>query len=138
MEDPYHIPVVRSQLTRNIAALYDDIRDEVIEAFNDLIPVKDDDSSCISLSRRSCLSYVQQVWVKVQTTSFLQNAVCRISNRLFVGLPLCTLIIHRAYHLIYMCHLGRNSDWIELNIRYTIDAAIGAQILLMFPDFLRP
>lgn len=35
--NPYHIPIVRSQLTRNIGALYPEIRNEIITAFDDIL-----------------------------------------------------------------------------------------------------
>ncbi|KZV74005.1 cytochrome P450 [Peniophora sp. CONT] len=100
----YHVSVAKTQLTRNLVVLFDDISDETVAAFHDLIPVKDDGQ-----------------WVKVRTQNMLQNVICRVSNRLFIGLPLC-----------------RNAEWIKLNINFTIDAVIGAQILRLFPEFLKP
>ncbi|KAJ8081924.1 hypothetical protein PM082_007770 [Marasmius tenuissimus] len=40
--NPYHINVVRTPLTRNIGARFDDIVDETFAAFADYIPLKDD------------------------------------------------------------------------------------------------
>ncbi|VDC00309.1 unnamed protein product [Peniophora sp. CBMAI 1063] len=100
----YHVSVAKTQLTRSLVVLFDDIRDETIAAFRDLIPTKDDGQ-----------------WVKVRTQPMLQNVICRVSNRLFVGLPLC-----------------RNEEWIKLNIEFTLHAVIGAQILRLFPEFLKP
>ncbi len=37
----YHVPLVRNQLTRNIGALFPEIRDEIVAAFSDIIPVAD-------------------------------------------------------------------------------------------------
>ncbi len=37
--DPYHINVVRSALTRNIAVRFEDVADEIQEAFHDNIPM---------------------------------------------------------------------------------------------------
>ncbi|KAI0059480.1 cytochrome P450 [Artomyces pyxidatus] len=68
--DPYHIPIIRSQLTRNLGKLFADVRDELVAAFNDQIPVQDD-------------------WVKVPITTAIQQIVCRTSNRIFVGTPAC-------------------------------------------------
>lgn len=34
----YHIQIIRSQLTRNLSALFPDIRDEISTAFSELIP----------------------------------------------------------------------------------------------------
>lgn len=38
-ENPYHVPVIRAKLTRNIACIFPDIREELSSAFTDLIPV---------------------------------------------------------------------------------------------------
>ncbi|KAF8549787.1 cytochrome P450, partial [Imleria badia] len=99
----YHIPIVRSQLTRNIGALYPEIRDEIITAFDDVLDLKGNE------------------WKSVPALSSVQKVVCRTSNRVFVGLPLC-----------------RDPDWIDLNIRYTIDVGNGAAILGFFPKLLKP
>jgi len=68
--DPYHVAVVRTQITRNIASRFSEVRDEIVAAFADHIPVQED-------------------WVKIPayTTSF--QIVGRTVNRFFVGLPLC-------------------------------------------------
>jgi hypothetical protein len=36
--EPYHIPVVRTSLTRNIATRFAEIKDEITAAFGDYIP----------------------------------------------------------------------------------------------------
>jgi hypothetical protein len=36
----YHVAIVRSQLTRNLSVLFDDIRDEISCAFDDVISAK--------------------------------------------------------------------------------------------------
>jgi hypothetical protein len=38
--NPYHIPIVRSQLTRNLGALCLEIRDEIITAFDDVLDLR--------------------------------------------------------------------------------------------------
>ena len=37
-DDRYHVGVIRTRLTRNIAATFKEVREEVIHALNDLIP----------------------------------------------------------------------------------------------------
>lgn len=37
----YHIPVIRSDLTRNIGALSSVIRDEIVTAFEEILDLKD-------------------------------------------------------------------------------------------------
>lgn len=39
--DAYHIPIIRTQLTRSLSTLFDDIRDELCASFNDAIPLTD-------------------------------------------------------------------------------------------------
>ncbi|KDR68411.1 hypothetical protein GALMADRAFT_231377 [Galerina marginata CBS 339.88] len=69
--DPYHIGVVRTPLTRSLGACFLDIKDEIIAAFGDLIPVREDE------------------WETVSVLSTAMKIMSRTSNRLFVGLPLC-------------------------------------------------
>jgi N-acetyl-anhydromuramyl-L-alanine amidase AmpD len=40
--DAFQIPVIRSALTRNIAACYPTLRSEIVAAFEDLVPAKTD------------------------------------------------------------------------------------------------
>ncbi|KAH7906709.1 cytochrome P450 [Hygrophoropsis aurantiaca] len=101
--NPYHVPIIRSQLTRNLTALYSEIRDEVIVAFEETLQLNDHE------------------WTTVPALDTAMKVVCRTSNRLFVGLPLC-----------------RNADWMNLNIEFTVDVMKGGLIIGMFPDFLAP
>lgn len=41
IRSPYHIEAIRGQLTRNLEALFPDVRDEVVAAFNDTISTKE-------------------------------------------------------------------------------------------------
>ncbi|KAJ4468686.1 cytochrome P450 [Lentinula edodes] len=67
---PYHVAIVRTPMTRNIATRFAEVRDEMVSAFADLIPAKDD-------------------WVKVPAYKTSFQIVGRTANRFFVGLPLC-------------------------------------------------
>ncbi|KAF9067174.1 cytochrome P450, partial [Rhodocollybia butyracea] len=69
--NPYHVPVVRSPLTRALPARFHDLRDEIVASFADLVPAKESE------------------WVKVSMLSTVMEIVSRTSNRYFVGLPLC-------------------------------------------------
>jgi hypothetical protein len=40
--DKYHADIIRSQLTRNIANTFKEVREELIMAMDDLIPTRDD------------------------------------------------------------------------------------------------
>ncbi|RDB20448.1 hypothetical protein Hypma_012416 [Hypsizygus marmoreus] len=100
--DPYHVATVRTPLTRNLAARFDDVQDEIAEAFTDHIPPTEE-------------------WTSVQALPAVVHIVCRTSNRLFVGLPLC-----------------RDPDYRALNEEFTIDVIKGGHIINLFPNFLKP
>ncbi|SJL14131.1 uncharacterized protein ARMOST_17586 [Armillaria ostoyae] len=101
-EDSYHADVVRSSLTRNIGACFADVQDEIQAAFKDNIPMTED-------------------WIEVPAYTTILQIVCRASNRMFVGLPLC-----------------RNRDYIKLNINYTVNVMACAHIIRLFPSILKP
>ncbi|KAH7908171.1 cytochrome P450 [Hygrophoropsis aurantiaca] len=101
--NPYHIPIIRSQLTRNLSALFHDIRDEIVTAFEETLQLKGNE------------------WSAVPAMDAVMQIVCRTSNRLFVGLPLC-----------------RDPDWRALNIQFTIDVVKGGAVINLFPRFMSP
>ncbi|KAJ7477066.1 cytochrome P450 [Mycena galericulata] len=70
-KDPYHAGVVRTSMTRNLGVLFPEVREEIILAFEDLLPVQGKD------------------WLTVPAFDTMMQIVCRTSNRLFVGLPSC-------------------------------------------------
>lgn len=39
-KDPYHAGVVRTSMTRNLSALFPEVRDEIVVAFDDLLPLQ--------------------------------------------------------------------------------------------------
>jgi len=71
MNSIYHRGVVRSKLTRDIAATFDQVQDELPGALRDCIPDVGDE------------------WVKVSIIPTVQRLICRLSSRVFVGAPLC-------------------------------------------------
>ena len=64
------------------------------------------------------------------------KVVCRASNRIFVGLPLCTWLLSLEYYALTF--IGRNKDFVDLNVQFTIDVIKTAFILQMVPTFLKP
>ncbi|THH09628.1 hypothetical protein EW145_g1863 [Phellinidium pouzarii] len=101
-KNAYHVPIVRSQLTRNVVVLFDEIIDEVTRAFDENIAAIGDE------------------WVTRPGLEMVMQVVCRTSNRVFVGLPLC-----------------RDKNYIDLNIRFTVDVIKAAHIINLFPHFMR-
>ncbi|KAJ7100090.1 cytochrome P450 [Mycena belliarum] len=66
--DPFQVPVVRTTLTRNIGVCFPLVHDEVVAAFEDLVPVKGAE------------------WTAVPAMQTILPVVSRVSNRLFIGL----------------------------------------------------
>ncbi|KAF8552481.1 cytochrome P450 [Imleria badia] len=82
LHNPYHVSVVRLRLTRNLEGLYPEIRDEIVTSLAEVLDLRGNEWKCVS------------------ALSSIEKVICRTTNRVFVGLPLC-----------------RNPDWIDLNIR---------------------
>ncbi|KZV74109.1 cytochrome P450 [Peniophora sp. CONT] len=102
VEVPYHVDIIRGALTRNLNARFDDIRDEIQVAFGEEIDAG-------------------KAWKEIPAVQTIQRIVSRVSNRLFVDLPLC-----------------RNREWMQLNIDYTVDVAQGAMALKVTPAPFKP
>ncbi|KAK0493209.1 cytochrome P450 [Armillaria luteobubalina] len=68
--DSYHTDIIQSTLTCNIRECFVDVQDEIQVAFKDNIPMTED-------------------WIEVPMYTTILQIVCRASNRMFVGLPLC-------------------------------------------------
>ncbi|KAF5327947.1 hypothetical protein D9758_016776 [Tetrapyrgos nigripes] len=102
LKSRYHLNVVRGSLTRSIQSTFAEVRDEIQEAFQDEVPLSKE-------------------WTSVPAYDTIMRIVCRTTNRLFVGLPLC-----------------REPDWIDLNIQFTIDVFKSAAIINLFPEILKP
>ncbi|KAF8330123.1 cytochrome P450 [Amanita rubescens] len=94
---------IRTPLTRNIGVRYSDVLDEIITAFNDHIPIKNEE------------------WIKITAYPMIADVVCRASNRMLVGLPLC-----------------RDPDYLELNKQFAVDFIESTAILRMLPHLLKP
>ncbi|KAH8828951.1 cytochrome P450 [Flagelloscypha sp. PMI_526] len=60
-------------------------------------------------------------WVEVPAMEGLMKMVSRISNRMIVGLPLC-----------------HNQEYLDINVKYTMQVITNALLLRMLPHSLRP
>lgn len=84
-------------------------------------------------------------WVKVPVYEAILDIVCRSSNRTFVGLPLCEWPAH-LYFFVYIRTKrtndgflgGRDPDYMELNINFTMDVVKAGFMINRFPNFLKP
>ncbi|THH19419.1 hypothetical protein EW146_g1766 [Bondarzewia mesenterica] len=78
--DRYHTHLIRTSLTRNIAAIFADMHEELVSAFNDKIPVTDR-------------------WFKFPALETFTQIVCRMSNRVFVGAPTCRNVDYQELNM---------------------------------------
>ncbi|KAJ6452369.1 cytochrome P450 [Mycena vulgaris] len=70
-DNPYHLDIVRSTLTRNLGKCFSDLRDEMILAFDDTLVLTGTD------------------WKLVPALPTAMTMIARTTNRIFVGLPCC-------------------------------------------------
>ena len=89
LDDDYQTEVVRSKLTRNIAVTFKEVREELINTMDDLIPAGKDSMWQSYWQRLFFTIYIYIVWVKVPIVETLQRVICSATNRVFVGVPLC-------------------------------------------------
>ncbi|KAI0795985.1 cytochrome P450 [Abortiporus biennis] len=68
----YHIPIIRTKLTRNIVNFMDNVRDELSAAFEEELGVPENGE-----------------WKQLPALATIMKVVARTSNRVFVGLPIC-------------------------------------------------
>jgi len=104
MDNMWHTEVIRNKLTRALPGLFGDIIDENRVSFESHIPAKIDGD-----------------WVSVPALETIMQVVSQVTNRIFVGIPLC-----------------RDQEWKKLNINYTMEIAKGSLFLGLVPKFLRP
>ena len=94
-KDTHRLHVVLSQLTRNLDVLFPELRDEIVLAFGDLIPVCGNGntgfpSPIYALCEHILICMLHRTeWTKLPALETVMKIVARVSNRLFVGLPLC-------------------------------------------------
>ncbi|KAI5836465.1 cytochrome P450 [Schizophyllum commune Tattone D] len=69
--NPYHNQVLQTQLARNLHSICGDMREEMVAAFNDLIPPSDHE------------------WNTIPALASMTEVISRVTSRVFVGLPLC-------------------------------------------------
>ncbi|KAF8687632.1 hypothetical protein AX14_003646 [Amanita brunnescens Koide BX004] len=101
--DSFHAMAIRSTLTKKTREKFSELHDEIVTAFADYIPTDLGDE-----------------WVKVKVHATMSDIICRSSNRVFMGLPLC-----------------RDPDYMALLKQYTHDIAHASQVINNFPSFLK-
>jgi hypothetical protein len=99
----YHVGVIRGPLTRNLTRRFGDIQDEIMCAFEDVLSLKGTGAYARTIEPHLLLTCIlPPEWNSVTAYSAMLDVVCRTSNRLFVGLPLCKF---SSRELIWACVL---------------------------------
>ncbi len=88
-DNPYHIGVIRQQLTRHISATFPDIQDETELAFEELVPATTNGGECLNIIYSPTVFTLPLEWSSVPALSVVRQIVARVSGRMFVGLPYC-------------------------------------------------
>ncbi|KAI0254422.1 cytochrome P450 [Lactifluus subvellereus] len=102
VDDSYHTDIIRSRLTRNIAVTFKDVREELVIALDNLFQTSDDE------------------WTKIPIVETMQLVISGVTNRVFVGPPLC-----------------RNRDYQTLNLTFALNVVKFGLIISMFPKPLK-
>ncbi|KAJ6624416.1 cytochrome P450 [Mycena sp. CBHHK59/15] len=102
-ENPYHQITIRTSLTRNLHRCFPDVRDEIVCAFDDVLSLQGNE------------------WKTLPVLPITMRIVARVSNRLFVGLPIC-----------------RDPAFLRNSVEYTINVFQTARRINVLPGFLRP
>ncbi|KAJ7642115.1 hypothetical protein FB45DRAFT_365565 [Roridomyces roridus] len=101
-DNAYHHIAIRGNLTRNLHRCFPDVRDEIVSAFDDVLQLDGAE------------------WKTLPVLPTSMAIVARVSNRIFVNLPLC-----------------RNQAYLGNNIRYTVALFTNARRIAKYPPFLR-
>ncbi|PAV15394.1 cytochrome P450 [Pyrrhoderma noxium] len=98
----HRIITVCQKLTRNIGKLFDDILEEIIQGFTDFIDAKGEE------------------WVTRSAEQVVAKVTFRVSNRIFVGAPLC-----------------RNDEFMAINVQHAFDIINISKVVRRCPPLLR-
>ena len=104
-ENEYHFAVIRSHLMRGFETMCPAIRDEIATAFDEALDLKDNGEHGFDMTTVH-LPWKRSEWRSVPALSAVRKVVCRASNRVFVGLPLCMFVL-----LPKSCTIHQGSRW---------------------------
>ncbi|KAJ7756492.1 cytochrome P450 [Mycena maculata] len=103
----YHISAIKTSLNQNLTDVLPKMVDEIVRGYADVVAPQLADGS---------------EWTPIRALDTFTRIICRSSNRIFVGLPLC-----------------RNEDYCQLVSQFSSDVLLyGPIIKFLLPAFLRP
>ncbi|KAJ7289876.1 cytochrome P450 [Mycena rebaudengoi] len=93
-------------LTRNLSRCFPDVREEIVCAFDDVLRLEGEE------------------WKAIPAIQATRDIVARVSNRLFVGLPLLAA--------------GRDLEYLKFSVNHTTKVFMSGRIISVLPPVLRP
>ena len=87
------------------------IRDEIATAFDEALDLKDNGEHGFDMTTAHS-PWKRSEWRSVPALSAIRKVVCRTSNRVFVGLPLCMFVPVRESCIISIRH-SRRRPWLD-------------------------
>jgi len=139
MKDMYHRNVTRLKLTRNIAATFDPVHDEIVGSLGDCIPTMDHGMSHILLEGVPIVHIKRRVGQGIYRTD---HATYRRSNHesSICGCPSMWVIIRLSVgrHLVLTLNKGSDYDYQTLVMSFIENFTQSAFIIGFFPKILRP
>lgn len=143
-DDPYQVPLLRNELRRALDVNVPAIVDEIGAAFTELAtPTKG--RYYTHVLARDILGVQSLIkdsdWTSVKLKDTIMKVVCRATNRVFVELPLCEPLpspLQLFGILLSEIQPGRNPEWVDLNVQFTVDVLTVSTALRATPAFLRP
>lgn len=137
-EDNYHVRVVRSRLTKNLADIHDGLFNEISVALSEYITTGSDGGmgrfNTLLTLRPHPLKYFPD-WMPIPAHDTMLKVIARSSNRVFVGLPLCiTLLLplHMKSPDKFFTQ-GRSPAYTDLSIKFTTQLASAALLMSAMP-----
>lgn len=81
-------------------------------------------------------------WKGIHVHDVVMQLICRTTNRLVVGAPLCEYIfsscpIMKPAHKLNPT-LGKNEEFRDLNINFAVDVSMSANYINLFPSWSHP
>ncbi|KIK94712.1 hypothetical protein PAXRUDRAFT_11881 [Paxillus rubicundulus Ve08.2h10] len=115
--NPFHVAIIRCQLTRNLGNFYPDLRDEIVTAFEETLDLPGNgEPYFVVITVRHRLMYEGH---RMEERS-------RIPNR------------PEGHMQGDSSSAGRNPDWIDLAMGFTLDVIKGGVMIGLFPKVLAP
>lgn len=134
--DAPHINVIRSTFTRNIPNVFDDMNDEMLQAFDDLIPCEGSGVYSIGISITLLTNWFRLVQT-IRTWYFgsadFQNHIPRIS---WVTIEYGLILFWNAAYLYNSPFTGKDAEYRELALQSAMELVKG-RLLFFFPTVLR-